>query len=87
MRKGLTNTDEKAAFSFVLFSTEAAVFEFRKKEEKQLVEWNCCLFFEAIRLVRVIKEAEKVPLYTHKIQFYCRRKSNQRKPSLFLVRI
>lgn len=45
VRKGLTNTDEKAAFSFVLFPTEAAVFEFRKKVDKQLVERNCCLFF------------------------------------------
>lgn len=32
VRKGLTNTDEKEAFSFVLFPTEAAVFQFRKKK-------------------------------------------------------
>lgn len=33
VRKGLTNTDEKAAFSFVLFPTEAAVFELRERKK------------------------------------------------------
>lgn len=44
---GLKNTVEKAAFSFVLISTEAAVFAFRKKKERgknNFGEKNCCLF-------------------------------------------
>lgn len=49
MRKGLTNTDEKAAFSFVLFPTETAVFEFREKGGKINCGLELLSFFVAMR--------------------------------------